>query len=140
MANTSPLISDKVILKLRALMENRVMKDTCNILRGVGGGGTDPYGQPNQAASWPILITALKCDFQSQVLAVTGEIQNANTSRLVGQYQLLIPLNTDVKPSDRVSAIKDRFGVYREVANPTYEILQVAPTDTELALVLQVIS
>lgn len=80
-------------------------------MRAVVERNTTPYfGQPNTVSTWVVLHTALPCMIAYQG---DGETRLVFDNRLpiTAHIAVMVPIDTDIKTSDKIVDIQDRRGV-----------------------------
>jgi hypothetical protein len=131
--NTGPLISDRVLGKLRNVVE-RTMVYTCDVERPTPTGTKDENNQP--LYTWETYLTGQKCAFTT---LSGGEKQDNQVAYYISTYKLILPYGTDITVLDRVKNLRDRGGNLVDSTVQRYEIKDRLPSETDITFVIQAI-
>ncbi len=137
-ANTKPLISDRVLLKLRNVV-NRTMTYTCTVKRGASPGASGGYNQPPKPTSWAYYLTGQKCNVTQLIAFRYGEQQNKDTAMVIDRYKMDLPYGTDVKVTDQIYDLKDRAGNLIDSSVKFYDVKELIPSEISLSVQIQAI-
>lgn len=96
-----------------------------------GATGTDGFGQPN-APAWATHLAALPCYAWARS---ETEIVDGSKIAVVGYHTMLVPAETDILETDRITSIKDRAGTV--LVGNTMRIASVLRRSGHLALTLE---
>jgi hypothetical protein len=117
------------------------MRFTCTIQRN-SQTGKNTHGQPRPAI-WQTHLTGVQCALVRGTLRgdSVGEQRDSRTNYVYGKPELHVPLDTDVKVTDRIIDLNfEDSGLPAEPTVSAYDVTQVVPTLTYLALSLESIS
>ena len=73
-------------------------------------GGRDQWGQ-EQPPQWATLHAALPCFAWVRADRIKGERVTADTTAVIEDLRMIVPLGTSINETDRVSTIKNRAGI-----------------------------